>query len=323
MTGATPRWSVMIPSHDDERFLPDALRSVLAQDPGAEEMQIEVVDDASALDPTPLVREVCGDRVGVHREPLNRGHVATFNTCIERARGQYVHLLHADDAVRPGFYERLGEALDANADVGAAFCRFIAMDERGNWTSIGRLEQPDAGVIEDWQEKLATGQRLQAPCIVVRKAVYDTLGGFDSRFRSYGEDWEMWTRIAADYPLWYEPEPLALYRLGSSSLSSGALRSGENVEQLLAVIDVNRERLPPSRRDALTAEARRVTASTAVRRGVRLARSRDVRGAAAQLRWAVRADRSPRTLALAALGAARAGAELALAHVRAGRGAGR
>jgi len=306
----------MIASYDDERYLGEALRSVLAQDPGPELMQIEVVDDASNSDPTPLVRALCGERVAVHRMPANKGHVSTLNTCVERARGAYVHLLHADDVVRDGFYARLGSALDAHPEVGAAFCRYIAMDEFGNWTSIASLEQPTAGVLEGWQEQLATGQRLQAPCIVVRKRVYDAIGGFDSRFRSYGEDWEMWTRIAASYPMWYEPEPLAVYRLGTGSLSSFALRTGDNVRQLLQVIEINRERLPAARAEELTAAARRVTATTAIRRGVRLGRHGDLTGAAAQLRWSMRADPSPRTAALALVGLARAVAESAHARRR-------
>ena len=45
-----PRWSVMIPTYNCARYLEAALRSVLAQDPGREAMQIEVVDDHSPDD---------------------------------------------------------------------------------------------------------------------------------------------------------------------------------------------------------------------------------------------------------------------------------
>jgi len=303
----SPKWSVMIPSYNADRHLSEAIRSVLAQDPGFDVMQIEVVDDGSAIDPTPLVRRLSDGRVTVHRHSVNRGHVATFNTCIERARGELVHLLHADDAVRPGFYERLGAALDAHPDAGAAFCRYIAIDSDGNWTGIAALEEPRAGILAGWHERIATGQRLQPPCIVVRKRVYDAIGGFDTRIRSYGEDWEMWTRIAASYRVWYEPEPLALYRVGNESLSSGALRSGDNVRQLLQVIDINRQALPAARADEVTARARRITASTAARRSVRLARAGEGRAALAQLAWSLRADASLRTVARAVVAAGKIG----------------
>jgi hypothetical protein len=200
----------------------------------------------------------------------------------------------------------MSQVFDEHAEVGAAFCRYIAIDDEGTWVKLAPVEQQSPGVLEHWHEKIATGQRLQPPCIVVRRSVYENLGGFDPRFASYGEDWEMWTRIASAYPVWYEPEPLALYRVDASgSLTSGAIRSGDSVRQLLQVIELNRERLPASRVEEVTAKARRMAAATAVDRGVKLARSGDGRAAVAQLRASVEADKSPSTLGHLALGAAR------------------
>ncbi|MBD0291337.1 MAG: glycosyltransferase family 2 protein, partial [Thermoleophilia bacterium] len=50
----------MVPAYNADRYLRETLAFVLAQDPGRQEMQIEVVDDASAEDPTPVVRELAG-----------------------------------------------------------------------------------------------------------------------------------------------------------------------------------------------------------------------------------------------------------------------
>src|SRR6185312_12564342 len=112
--------------------------SVLDQDPGVDQMQVEVVDDASSDDPESVGGRYV-DRVTFHRQPENAGHAANLNTCLARARGQLVHVLHGDDAVRPGFYETLGSAFD-DPTIGAAFCRFIAIDDAGRWTTIAPLE---------------------------------------------------------------------------------------------------------------------------------------------------------------------------------------
>jgi glycosyltransferase involved in cell wall biosynthesis len=278
----------MIPAHDCAPYLRDTLESVLAQDQGPDRMQIEVVDDASSDDPEGVVEEMGRDRVDFFRHPRNVGHVANFNACLERARGRLVHLLHGDDCVRDGFYTAMGRLLEREADAGAAFCRYIAIDEEGSWGSVAALEQEEAGVIPGWLERIAVGQRLQTPCMVVRREVYEQLGGFDSRPRGLGEDWEMWVRIAAHYPVAYLPEPLALYRVRSSSLSGGMLRSGENVRDLRRVIEINREHLPPGRADALTRKALRVTATTCLRRARRALGRGDVATSWAQLREAVR-----------------------------------
>ena len=289
----------MIPAYNCADQLGYAIESVLVQDPGPERMQIEVVDDCSS-DETAVVAESFGDRVSLYRQPSNLGNVGNFNTCVARARGHLIHLLHGDDGVRDGFYSRMAEAFDESPAIGAAFCRYIALDEDGNWTSISPLESSSPGVIPGWVESLGLGQRLQPPCIVVRREVYERLGGFDDRI-SYSEDWEMWTRIAGAYPVWHEPEPLALYRIHEGTISDRTLRSGSNVADLRRTIDINRESLPPDRADAITREARVIAAETALRRGRRRLGAGDTEAAASQLRESIRTSRSPRVLAGALL----------------------
>src|SRR5690349_2719971 len=109
-----PFWSVMIPTYHCARFLGKTLESVLTQDPGPEMMQIEVVDDGSTLDdPERVVEEIGQGRVAFYRQPQNVGHTKNFETCLKRARGQVVHLLHGDDYVLPGFYQKLQVAFEA------------------------------------------------------------------------------------------------------------------------------------------------------------------------------------------------------------------
>jgi hypothetical protein len=291
----------MIPAHDCAPYLRETLGSVLAQDPGPELMQIEVVDDASSDGPEAVVEELGGGRVSFFRQPRNVGHVANFNTCLERSRGRLIHLLHGDDCVRDGFYAAMGRLLEVEPAAGAAFCRYIAIDEHGDWSSIAALEQRSAGLIPDWLEKIALGQRLQTPCMVVRRDVYEQLGGFDPRPRGLGEDWEMWVRIAAHYPVAYEPAPLALYRVHSPSLSGRMLRTGENVRDLRRVIEINREHFPPAEADEMARRALRETAVTCLRRARRLLGAGDTEAMWAQVREAIRSDASARVLAEAAV----------------------
>lgn len=293
-----PKWSVMIPTYQCAEYLAAALDSVLAQDPGAERIQIEVVDDCSSDDPETVVRRYAG-RVAFYRQERNLGHWNNLNTCLRRSRGELVHVLHGDDAVRDGFYARLENPF-ADHSVGAAFCRFIAMDEAGNWLTVAPLETEHDGVISDWLDRIAVGQRVQAPTMVVRRSVYEAVGGFDRRAGD-AEDWEMWTRIAGHTGVFHVVEPLALYRIRSSSLSRGTLRTGEHVDNLRRVAMLNREVLPPERRDAFAREARETIALTAIKRARRYLGAGDVAAARAQLRQALRTSRSPAVLERAAV----------------------
>jgi GT2 family glycosyltransferase len=295
-----PQWSVMIPTHDCAGYLRETLASVLAQDPGPEVMQISVVDDYSTQDdPRAVVTELGGGRVEFYRQPHNVGLSRNFDTCLQRACGHLVHVLHGDDGVRPGFYAALQHALEDHPEAGAAFCRYIGMDEHGNWLTIAPLEQLTAGLLPNWLEKIATGQRLQTPCMVVRRQVYERLGGFDHRL-SYGEDWEMWVRIAASYPVAYVPEPLALYRVHSTSSTARGIRTGANGRDLRQAVDIIAAYLPPGRVAAVTQLARRNYAQACLRRGYRALGTAGAQAAVPyQVRDALRTDRSFRVLASA------------------------
>jgi GT2 family glycosyltransferase len=281
----------MIPTYNCAHHLPAALAGVLAQDPGPDEMQIEVVDDASDDDPESVVAELGGGRVGFFRQPKNVGHTANFDTCLRRARGFLVHQLHGDDAVLQGFYERLGAAFASHPEVGAAFTRHVLIDEDGHWQHITALERRGAGMLDGWLDRIAVEQRLQTPSIAVRRSVYEELGSFDQRLR-VTEDWEMWVRVAAHYPVWYEPEILALYRMTAESHSKRTFRTGENVRDLRRAIAVNRESLTSDAGDRLTRRALRAAGRTAVRRGHELLAAGDPAAATRQGLEALRTSRS-------------------------------
>ncbi|MEI4473679.1 glycosyltransferase family 2 protein [Frigidibacter sp. MR17.24] len=299
--GPRPLWSVMIPTYNCAHYLRETLASVLAQDPGPEVMQIEVVDDASTLDdPEAVVAELGRGRVGFHRQPRNVGHARNFRTCLERSRGEIVHLLHGDDAVVPGFYERLGAGFATRRDVGAAFCRHVIVmpDNRPVWTS--ELERETPGVLENWLERIAVRQLIQTPSIAVRREVYERLGFFDTRL-TWSEDWEMWCRIAANYPVWYEPECLAHYRLHEGSSTSNKMRTGETLRDVRRAAGIIAGYLPSTAARRVWRISMRHWARDALTVRVPiLLRDGEIRGGLAQLREALRCDSSAPTLLRAA-----------------------
>jgi glycosyltransferase involved in cell wall biosynthesis len=248
-----PLWSVMIPTYNCAEYLRQTLASVLAQDPGPDVMQITVVDDHSTLDdPAAVVEELGRGRVEFHRQPHNVGLVKNFQTTLELSRGKLIHQLHGDDLVRDGFYQKMQTAFIDNPEIGAAFCRHIMMDEHSHWQYISVLEQQESGVLpSSWLDLLAGFQRIQTPSIVVRREVYEKLGGFDHRLTGGIEDWEMWVRIAANYPIGYEVEPLAMYRKHSNSRSNINNRNGTRFHQIRKAVNIFQAYLPKEKADLL------------------------------------------------------------------------
>lgn len=295
--GDRPRWSVMIPTYNCARYLEATLRSVLAQDPGPEAMQIEVVDDHStADDPEEVVARLGGGRVDFYRQPENVGVVANMNACLQRSRGEIVHLLHGDDLVLEGFYRTLGDRLWVHPEAGAAYCRHLYVDERGHRLDIAPHDPAVSGILAEGARFLAAEQRIMTPCIVVRRSVYEQLGGFDDRL-ACAEDWEMWVRVAARFPVYYEERPLACYRLHDDSNTGRNLRNGLSLDHTRLAIELFADYFEPAERRAV----RRTAFSRYAESGLEAARNFQSRGdaaaARAQLRAVWRLERSPRTAA--------------------------
>jgi glycosyltransferase involved in cell wall biosynthesis len=228
-----PLWSVMIPTYNCADYLHETLLSVLAQDPGEKIMQIEVIDDYSTLDnPAEVVKKIAGDRVAFFRQGKNVGHIKNFYTCLTRSRGDLIHILHGDDLVFYGYYSILQEAFHKTPKIGAAFCRHFFINEQGEKTGVSEILKEKGGILENWLERIITKQYIQTPSITIRRNVFEKLGSFDQRFKYYYEDWEMWVRIATEYPFWFEPKPLAAYRLRSASNSGNSMRSGESLNDI-------------------------------------------------------------------------------------------
>lgn len=211
-----PLFSIMIPSYNCIQFLPNAIQSVLDQDLGPEMMQIEVIDDFSTDgDVAALVEKLGNGRVGFYQQEKNIGSLRNFETCINRAKGYYIHILHGDDFIKPGFYREIESLFKDFPECGSSFTHYSFLNEHNNEFPAQYGISKERGVIDDWLHKIASNQYLQCPAVVVKREVYEKLGSFYGVV--YGEDWEMWTRIAANYKVAYSPKCLATYRTGHCS----------------------------------------------------------------------------------------------------------
>ena len=295
-----PFWSIMIPAYNCAEYLRSTLASVLANIPAGRAVQIEVIDDCSTRDDPEAVVAECGDaRVRFFRQPANVGPQANFTTCIQRARGEWVHILHGDDLVASGFYDTLEAALRAHPDAGAAFCRTINIDASGARIDLSEPEGDEPGMHPDLIGKLAIRNVIMFPSMVVKRETYERVGGFHPAL-FHAADWDMWKRVALAGPVWYEPAPLAMYRLHAQSDTSALMRSGANIADARAAIDVARHYLPAAICDDLTRKARLYHGLYALEVAEEMLTRRSWRSAAAQVRESFRCSTSPAVLWAAA-----------------------
>jgi glycosyltransferase involved in cell wall biosynthesis len=124
-----PIITAIIDTYNHERFIEEAIVSVLEQDFPPSEMEVLVVDDGST-DHTPEIVRRFEPRVRMLRKP-NGGQASAFNTGIPEARGEFIAFLDGDDWWAQGKLAAVLEAFEGNPDVGAVGHGYYAVDEAG------------------------------------------------------------------------------------------------------------------------------------------------------------------------------------------------
>lgn len=238
--------SVMLPVYEVDRpdWLAGALTSVLEQVEDVDQTEIVIVDDASKSEVAMEVAERFGERVRYCRNTENLGLVGNHNKCIREARGEFVHILHQDDRVKPGLYKALLAPLQADPSLVAAFCQigYIADDDRPENVESSLQAR---GKLIDWAMKLSL-YRIQFPSMIVRRTSYIAAGGFSPTFK-FAFDWDMWNRLCASGPVWYEPTALAQYRVHNRS-ATHSFGLVARVKEAMQVVANMVQRVPAHKR---------------------------------------------------------------------------
>jgi glycosyltransferase involved in cell wall biosynthesis len=187
-----PRVSVVIPTYNCERFLPEAIESVLQQT--MTQHEVIVIDDGST-DSTAAVlqnyQRKDGDRVrAVSRQ--NRGVSASRNEGIQLARGKWIAFLDADDVFLPDKLEAQLAIASENPNLGMIHSGWQRVDAAGEiltivepWHSVPRLD------LEGWLRY----KPVLPSAMLFRRDWLVRSGGFDPRF-SMSEDTELVLRLA-------------------------------------------------------------------------------------------------------------------------------
>jgi glycosyltransferase involved in cell wall biosynthesis len=194
----TPAVSIGLPVHNGERYLANAIESVLAQTFG--DFELLISDNASTDRTQEIGREIARSdpRVRYQRLDSNIGPVGNHNRCIDLARGRYFMWLASDDLLGETQVERCVEALETEPKAAMSFPRLTYIDEAG--AVIGAQTTPDLSIVADdagaraWQlvkHELAGVEIYSTFYSLMRRAALD-------RTRMHG------TYVAADQVLLFE-----------------------------------------------------------------------------------------------------------------------
>jgi glycosyltransferase involved in cell wall biosynthesis len=191
-----PLVSVVMPVYNGERFLSEAIESVLAQTYAR--WQLVLIDDGSTDGSAEIAAKFArrDARVRFFANARNLGIVATRNRAFDEAdpATTYFAIMDGDDVCMPDRFARQVEFLESHSDHALVGGNTLVIDERGS--TIGRRIYPSthlqiANVITRYNP-------IAQPTAMLRRSALEHVGRYDTRYPRC-QDYDLWLRIAARF----------------------------------------------------------------------------------------------------------------------------
>ena len=221
--------SVCIPVYNGAPFIKKTIEMVLKQD--YDNMEVLVSDNASTDDTVNEIKKIKDERVTLFQNKTNLGMGGNWNSLIEKARGEYIIIVCADDYIFPGAISEKAKVLDENSDVVLAFSSSYVVNEKGKKMFKRRPFRGNKKLEKDkFQRELFVKYNFCAepPNNMMRKSAMKKTGQFDEQLW-YNIDWDYYLRLLNHGNAYYIDKPLEGFRISASSATGSSLNGASKI----------------------------------------------------------------------------------------------
>jgi glycosyltransferase involved in cell wall biosynthesis len=233
-----PLISVCMPVYNTERYIAEAVESILAQT--YRDFEFIIVDDGSSDRSLAILKRYAAQdaRIRLSSRP-NAGYVVRLNEMLGEARGELIARMDSDDIAMPERFARQLDFLNAHPEVVVVGCRTLAIDNDGDplaeFCTIQDHEELDRMHLEGRH-----GGLISHPGAMIRSDAIRTVGGYRAQYWP-SEDMDLWLRLAEIGRLANLPDMLLKYRQHLESTSFAKYDAQRKQTQAVA-IDAHRRR---------------------------------------------------------------------------------
>ena len=252
MDGKTPLVSVAMVVRNVERFLAEAIESILTQT--FRDFEFIIVDFGSS-DASPAVvksYQAKDDRIQFHViPPCNLSEAR--NDCCFRARGKYLALLDADDVALPDRLARQVEYLEGHPEIGILGGANDLVDESGRW--LGTVAWPEND--RELRKTLQNSSPFCTSTVSMRSDAFRAAGGYRKAFADTHEDYDLWLRTMERCQGAKLGVVFSRYRLHSGQIGARRLRQlslGRCVARASGMLRSQGKTDPVDSADSITSE---------------------------------------------------------------------
>ena len=244
-----PWLSVVIPSHQGERWLDHALRSITCN--SEEGIEVLLIDSSDTSDARRIARSYSNRlriRIFERRDLLSWSTKTNFG--VEIAESDHIAWLGVDDVWFPGRAAAVRRWIRAAAHAPLHMAPSAIIDKHGRALGVWRCPLPAENPLQVSfvVERLLIQNFLAAPAPVFRRDAWLSCGGLDERLW-YTADWDIWLKLATCAPTYYHKEVTCGFRIHPESLTMTGSRDAVAFRlQLEAVLERHLESIgPPSK----------------------------------------------------------------------------
>lgn len=209
--------SVVTPTYNRARFLPEAVNSVLAQT--YTDLELIIVDDGSVDDTRNVLEPFLADGRVRYFYQENQGQSYARNLALEIAAGDFIAFLDSDDLWAPDKLEKQLAVLQKEPEVDIVHGDEAMIDEHGAVISLENMKRYSGRITR----RLLADNSVSITTALVRRRCFDEMGGFDTSV-GVADDYELWLRFSARYCFHYQPDIVASYRVMADQISSDKRR---------------------------------------------------------------------------------------------------
>lgn len=206
-----PRVTVLMPVYNGEKYLKEAIESILSQT--FTDFEFLIINDGSADKSAEILQSFNDPRIRLVHNERNIGLIGTLNKGIKLSRGKYIARMDCDDISLPKRLSVQVRFMEKHAEIGVC----------GSWVKIIGLKKSFAGEYfqkdEDLRAYMLLSTPFAHPSVMIRKDVLDTHNlEYDESYK-HAEDYELWSRIIKHTKISNIPEVLLGYRKHPESVS--------------------------------------------------------------------------------------------------------
>jgi glycosyltransferase involved in cell wall biosynthesis len=202
-------FSIIIPLYNKENYIRKSIESVLNQ--SLEDFELIIVDDGSTDNGGDIVKGIKDSRIRLI-EQTNKGVSITRNNGVKLAKFDYIAFLDADDWWDVNFLSNMKNLIDSYPGAGIyGSSYYIVKNKQKREAPIGLDPNFKMGLISYLQVYAKNlCMPLTSISVVIPKSILEEKNGFSSKLK-FGEDFDLWLRIALKDPIAFINKPLAFY----------------------------------------------------------------------------------------------------------------